>query len=150
MYKYSEIKNEQLEEALVLVEDVFLQFEAPSYCEEGIAEFMRFIAIDNIRLKLTSEEMRILICCENDDIVAVLAATANHINLLFVKASHQRKGIGRKLIEVFSSYITATTITVNSAPYALAAYQKIGFKALKEEQTINGIRFIPMSRKLKN
>jgi hypothetical protein len=35
-------------------------------------------------------------------------------------------------------------ITVNSAPYGLCFYKKLGFVPTEEEKTINGIRFTPM------
>ncbi|WP_094603611.1 GNAT family N-acetyltransferase [Sporomusa silvacetica] len=35
-------------------------------------------------------------------------------------------------------------ITVNSSPYAVLIYEKMGFVRTDVEQEINGIRFIPM------
>jgi hypothetical protein len=35
-------------------------------------------------------------------------------------------------------------ITVNSSPYGLGFYKKLGFVPTEEEKTINGIRFTPM------
>lgn len=35
-------------------------------------------------------------------------------------------------------------ITVNSAPFAIDFYHKIGFKDTGKEQTVDGIRFLPM------
>ena len=35
-------------------------------------------------------------------------------------------------------------ITVNSAPFAIGFYHKIGFKDTGKEQTVDGIRFLPM------
>ncbi|WP_168733762.1 GNAT family N-acetyltransferase [Metabacillus sediminilitoris] len=36
-------------------------------------------------------------------------------------------------------------LTVNSSPYALGIYHRLGFVESDKEQTINGIRFTPMS-----
>ena len=34
--------------------------------------------------------------------------------------------------------------TVNSSPYAVEVYRHLGFEEMDQEQTVNGIRFIPM------
>ena len=40
----AEIEKSQWDEALKLVKEVFMEFEAPDYPEEGIAEFMHTIS----------------------------------------------------------------------------------------------------------
>lgn len=37
-------------------------------------------------------------------------------------------------------------MTVNSSPYAVPVYEKLGFHATGSEQTVNGLRFTPMER----
>ncbi|CCL11870.1 N-acetyltransferase GCN5 [Clostridioides difficile] len=37
-----------------------------------------------------------------------------------------------------------TEITVNSSPYAVEVYHKLGFKDTAVEQIVDGIRFTPM------
>ena len=37
-------------------------------------------------------------------------------------------------------------ITVNSSPYAVLIYERLGFVVQNEEMVKNGIRFIPMKR----
>ena len=36
-------------------------------------------------------------------------------------------------------------MTVNSSPYAVGIYRKLGFKAVDDEQSVNGLRFTPMT-----
>ena len=38
---------------------------------------------------------------------------------------------------------------VNSSPYAHIVYKHLGFKDTDKEQCINGLRFIPMRKELK-
>lgn len=40
-------------------------------------------------------------------------------------------------------------ITVNASPYAIEAYHHLGFVDTAKEQTVNGIRFTPMSYSIK-
>ena len=35
-------------------------------------------------------------------------------------------------------------MTVNSSPYAVPIYHKLGFKETDSEQIVNGLRYIPM------
>lgn len=147
--KYQEITRDQIPAALTLVKEVFWQFEAPQYSEEGIKEFLSFIARQEIEDKINKKKMRIWVCLRNEEIVGVLAASANHINLLFVKAEYHRQGIAKKLLEILIDHTTADYLSVNSSPYGIMAYQKMGFIAETPEQTVKGIRFTAMKRDLR-
>jgi len=57
---------------------------------------------------------------------------------------HQ-KGIGRKLFEYALEKSTGNKITVNSSPYAVEVYKKLGFVPNSGEQVVDGIRFTPMT-----
>ena len=39
------------------------------------------------------------------------------------------------------------TVTVNSSPYAVEIYRRMGFIPIGTEKTVNGLRFTPMERK---
>lgn len=59
------------------------------------------------------------------------------------------KGIGTELMNIAKNYCKEKNgdnykITVNSAPFAIDFYHKIGFKDTGKEQTVDGIRFLPM------
>ncbi|MDY3031476.1 MAG: GNAT family N-acetyltransferase [Clostridia bacterium] len=68
----------------------------------------------------------------------------NHISLFFVDEKHHRQGIGRKLFEIMQRDYDTKEFTVNSSPYAVKAYEHLGFECVDTEQTVNGIRCIPM------
>lgn len=148
------ISNDPIElaEALALVWRTFLEFEAPDYSEEGIQEFKEFIAPTNIREKIAEDNLIFWGFYEADDLAGMIAVRDNsHISLLFVAKEHHRKGIARKLYTTVIDHCLNTgcnTVTVNSSPYAVTAYQRLGFTVLDQEQSINGIRFIPMAHLL--
>lgn len=81
-----------------------------------------------------------------DLLVGVIATRneGNHIALFFVDGAYHRQGIGRKLFEVVLENSTSNKLTVNASPYAKDVYHRLGFEAADAEQTITGIRFIPM------
>lgn len=147
----TEIKEQYLSEALALVWRVFLEFEAPEYCEEGVNEFKRYIEPDAVRERLSNDELKIWVCLKEDSVVGVIATRPPcHISLLFVDKHFHHQGIARALFEhVLKSFKAEgkhNEMTVFSSPYAAGFYRKVGFIDTDEEQTVNGIRFIPMKR----
>ena len=138
------IEKEKWDEALKLVKEVFMEFEAPDYCEEGIADFMHAIG-DESYLSMH----RFYGAYRDNKLVGVIATRNDHhhIGLLFVDKSYQRKGIGRQLIQHILDMKDEEPITVNSSPYAHEFYKKLGFLDTSEEQITNGVRYYPMKKK---
>ena len=138
------IEKENWDKALKLVKDVFMEFEAPDYCQEGIADFMHAIG-DESYLNMH----RFYGAYQDDKLVGVIATRNDHhhIGLLFVDKNYQRKGIGRQLIQYILGMKDEEPITVNASPYGHKFYKKLGFADTSEEQIINGVRFFPMIRK---
>jgi len=144
-YTIKELNIQDLAPALNLVWNVFLEFEAPDYCEEGVEEFKEFIEYDSIRDKLLQSQFNIWACYDNNKIIGVLATRPPcHISLLFVDKQYHRKGIARALFnEMLKHYKTNSgysEITVNSSPYAAEVYHRLGFKDTSAEQIINGMK----------
>ena len=68
----------------------------------------------------------------------------SHIALFFVEPCFQRQGVGRALFLAANDACLLDEMTVNSSPYAIEIYKKLGFHAFSEEQLKDGIRFTPM------
>ena len=148
MFKVKNLQAEQLAEALSLVWEVFCRFEAPEYSEEGVAEFRSFLNNEEEIGKLDFYGA----FDKASDIVGVLAMrNPAHISLFFVKAEYHRQGIGRQLFEkMFSDYQLqgVGVFTVNSSPYAVEVYRKLGFEPTDDECITNGIRSTPMKMEI--
>lgn len=127
--------------AIRLVWDVFLEFEAPDYSKKGIQTFRDFIHDE-----AAMNELRFYGAYEKENLVGVIATrhADTHIALFFVRSNYHRRGIGRKLFEAILTNCTANNVTVNSSPFAVEAYHKLGFINTDTEQTIQGMRFTPM------
>jgi len=147
-FDYSEMSRDKLYDTLALIRDVFMEFEAPDYSEEGIAEFLDYLEPLSITTMLDDGEMRIWICEFDDCIIGAMAAGKEHINLLFVDGKFHRKGIARRLLEIMIEDYNPSEITVNSSPYAVEVYKRLGFAETDSEREENGIRFTPMKRVL--
>lgn len=139
------IRKEEMKEALELVWKVFLEYEAPSYSEEGIKEFKK--SIDDEEWINNREFFG---AYENNLILGVIATkNKNHIALFFVDGKYHKRGIGKKLYGFVCDQNPDSFFTVNSAPYAEKVYEHLGFIKTNEEQKINGLRFIPMKANIK-
>lgn len=133
------LPHAKLPEAMDLVWQTFLKFEAPEYSKEGIQTFHSFIQDEN-----ELQQLDIFEASENGRILGILAIRGTHISLFFVKEEAQNQGIGRSLWEYFISQSYAEEITVNSSPYAVPIYSRLGFEVMKEEQLTDGIRYTSM------
>ena len=152
--EYKEIKQEELPETLELVHKVFDEFEAPYYSEEGIASFYKFIDINNMSEQYSNGSLYFYGCFVNDIIVGMIAVKDFvHISLLFVDKHYHRQGIARSLFDHIIQICkeknpSLKMITVNSSPYAVDVYHKLGFSNVSSEQVVDGIKFTPMELKI--
>lgn len=134
-----ELSKEEIHIALELVWEVFLEFEAPDYSQEGIDAFHHFIQ-DEKEL----DKLRFFGAFLGTSLLGVLAVRQTHICLLFVRKEFHRRGIAKSLLQAVLEQSKSETITVNSSPYAVEIYQKLGFLPTGPEQTTNGIRSTSM------
>ena len=147
--KFEEMKEEELKETLELVKRVFDEFEAPDYTGEGVTNFYKFIAYDSI-LEQLKNNFKIFVAKAEDKIIGMVCIRdCSHIAMLFVDKKYHKKGIGTELMNIAKNYCKEKNgdnykITVNSALFAIDFYHKIGFKDTGKEQTVDGIRFLPM------
>ncbi|WP_240613650.1 GNAT family N-acetyltransferase [Pueribacillus theae] len=124
-----------------LVWSVFLEFEAPDYTAEGINTFRDFINNED-----AIKGLEIYGAYEKGNLIGVIATRneGNHIALFFVHGKYHKQGVGRKLFEAVLKNSTLEIITVNSSPYAVEIYHKLGFVDTDIEQIKEGMRFTPM------
>ena len=100
--------------------------------------------------KVHQGEMRFWGCYLNNYLIGVVALrTRQHISLLFVRDKFHRLGVARKLMNVAINAVVienpqVRAVTVNSSPYAVGFYKKLGFVPLGPEQRADGIRFTSM------
>ena len=139
-----DIKEKEMSEALKLVWETFLIYEAPDYTEEGIEEFRKVINDQEWISKRFFKGAFI-----DEKIVGVIATyNINHIALFFVDGNYHRMGIGKKLYKEVELLNNDDYFTVNSSPYAHEIYKHLGFFDTDSEQCIHGLRFFPMKKEL--
>lgn len=152
MYHIRKITENEVDEALSLALDVFMEFEAPEYAPEGVEMFRKEIAEDR---KPDSDSKKGLCpmyaAFDGEKMIGMARTrkTKTHINLLFVRKEYHRRGVATALFrfllgDILRENPTVKKITVNSSPYGLPFYLRIGFVPLSEEREKDGIRYTPM------
>lgn len=149
-YTVRPVKPAEVRAALLLAYKVFMEFEAPAYSEEGVHNFVSdCIENDSFENNYTSGKHLMLGAFDGDRIIGMIAKkNGNHICLLFVDKDYHRQGIASALMRemvVALKLKGADRITVNSSPYGLPFYKHFGFTETGNEQTVNGITFVPMA-----
>ena len=151
MYFIRKIIPEEVNDALALALDVFMQFEAPDYRPEGVAAFKRDI-IENETFITDCKKgvCPIYAAFDDNEIIGIIGMRSNtHINLVFVKKEYHRQGVATAIFrfllnDILNENPDLNEITLNSSPYGKPFYLHIGFVPLSDEKEIDGIKFTPM------
>jgi [ribosomal protein S5]-alanine N-acetyltransferase len=139
--KITTLQQNQKQEALDLALRVFMAFEAPDYNEEGVRTFSEFVVN-----KEKTDALVMYGAYKGEDLVG-MGATRNggrHISLLFVEPKYHGQGIGKQLLDTIRRKCPESNITVNSSPFAVEIYKKMGFVPTDSELVKDGIRYTPM------
>ena len=144
---YMEIKQlteEDLRSAMALVRRVSMQFVSSDTGAEGLEQLKNSTSLKRIKEKI-KDGMLLWGAYDKEKIVGVIATKKpSHISLLFVDKKYHRQGIARLLVNVVLKEFDGLEITLNSSPYALEIYKRLGFVQTGDEFVKNGLRMTPM------
>lgn len=151
MYDIRKVRSGEVDEALSLALEVFMEFEAPDYKPEGIETFRSFIGDERLIQGFKRGICPMYAAFDNGKIIGVIGMRENktHINLAFVKKEYHRRGIATEIFRFLLRDLreenpALSEITLNSSPYGLPFYRHLGFVSQSEELEEDGIRFAPM------
>ena len=148
-YTIIPVGSDQLEEAFALVKRVFLAVDAADYSKEGIDAVMDDM-IENAAFKGLFEtgEQKMFGAVMNGTLIGVAAiGPTYHVSLFFVDSQYHRKGVASALFDRLVSYLksqNAEAATLNSTPYAVPFYQKVGFAVTGPKVEKHGVFYTPM------
>lgn len=137
--QYQELTIERIVDTAAFIRRVFDEFVSPDISPLGCQNFYRFIAPAEFQKRLGKESAAIL-ALDNDIIAGMIEMRqSDHIALLFVDRAYQKQGIASELLRqaiVKSKDFNPDLhkITVNSSPYTVHIYEKMGFSATDTEQ----------------
>lgn len=140
--------KDEWEETMALAWRTFMKFEACDYTEEGIKSFSDFISDNGLYKMFMIDEYLVWVALAGEKIVGMISLRSRtHISLLFVDAAYHKRGIATALMQELWTHIKkqgGNLCTVNSSPYAVGFYHKLGFRDRAGEQEEDGIRYTPM------
>lgn len=147
-----EINKNTLKDALTLVNHVFEKYVAVGYSQQGQDTFHKYLEnkYEEVSADLLSGKKKMWGYFIDDKIVGVISVRdISHISLLFVDENYHRKGIAKEMFAFLLSYLQDNfpeekTVTVNSSPYAVQVYKKLGFVQTGNQIEKDGIIFVPL------
>ena len=152
-YEIRPVKRHEWDPAMQLAWDTFLIYEAPDYTVRGVHNFKNFVRDPLLKKMYIYGEYIAIGAFVDGRIVGIIGVrNTNHVSLLFVDKDYQHMGIASALLKRYFKDARAegiTSVTVNSSPYAVGFYHKIGFVSLGDEMEKDGIRFTPMRMELR-
>lgn len=148
-YQIRSAYREDWEEAMSLAWRTFLQFEADVYSPEGVKNFENFITDSTLYRMFIMGTYQMFVALDGEKIVGMITLRdMTHISLLFVDEKYHRQGIGRALMLHLENYLLTeqqvSHVTVNSSPYGVDFYHRLGFRDLHPTQERDGIIYTPM------
>jgi GNAT superfamily N-acetyltransferase len=150
---YRSLEPGEESEVARLVRRVFNRFVAHEYSEEGVGEFLNYATATNIAQRRAKHHF-VLVAETVGKLVGVIEIRDyNHVSLLFVDPRFHRRGIARALMGQALTHCLEhnpelSQVEVNSSPYAVQVYERLGFRQVNTMQERNGIRYVPMILKL--
>lgn len=132
-----------------LVACVFDIFVAPEYSPGGVQEFHRYITEAAFETRFNGDYFN-MVAVANTEIVGMIEMRNHeHISLLFIDPAYQHQGIARTLvtqaIHLCQLYRPALSeISVNSSPFAVPFYKRVGFSQIGDQQVSDGMIYVSM------
>ncbi len=131
----------------------FIKFEGKDYSEEGIKNFFAFITDDDLYISFLKGEYQLMVALCDGEIIGAGSIRNGHVlSLLFVDENFHHRGVGSAILSKLCDYLKREAgeryISLMAAPYAVEFYRKQGFKAVRPEMEISGIRVTPMEKTL--
>lgn len=150
---YREAQLADVESISNLVVRVFDKFVGPGYSPDGQSIFRSYVQPDALQKRVSTGFSFIFVAIHDKEIAGVIEVKkVNHISVLFVDDRYHNMGIATRLIsmaiERASNDNSITEMTVNSSPYAVDIYKKLGFLQIDQEKEKDGIRHTPMKKYL--
>ena len=151
-FEIRRLTAQEVPAAMELALDTFLRFEAPDYGPEGVESFRRtVIENEDFLAKCRTGENRMWGAFDGDMLIGLNGMRGeSHICLVFTHHAYHRRGIATALFhrvmdDIRKENPQITRITLNSSPYGLPFYLRMGLYPTDAEKTIDGIRFTPMA-----
>lgn len=143
-FSFEKVTLKDLDTLLVLAVSVNEEHVVPLLDKQG-KEAIRSALKSDIEQVINTDVYSAVKAVIGNEIIGYIAwREGNYIGQLYVKTLYHGFGVAKQLVEAMKTISGARLIRVKASIYALGFYSKVGFIAMSEEQSINGIRYVPM------
>lgn len=148
-----EMRPDEAQEVSDLAMRSFDAFVGHEFSEEGVAAYTEYASADALRARQGHDHFTLVARVDGEIAGMIEFRHGEHLSMLFVDAAFHRRGIGRMLYDAALERLRGEApglreITVNASRYGVPIYERLGFVVAGEEQTVNGITFVPMTAQL--
>jgi GNAT superfamily N-acetyltransferase len=138
-----------------MIRNVFHQFITPDATDDGAAWWsgfhgMRKENMGRIRLRFAECPIR-YVALDGSQIIGTVMGTPEELKRIFVRARRHRRGIGRRLMEMFERdcrKLAVRKYRILSGLYAVPFYERMGCRKSTGVRVIHGLKIQPMKRVL--
>ena len=124
----------------------FMDSVAATLPPEGVTFFEQLATVEAYGQRMQEDNV-FYVCEQGGQVQGVIEfKQGRHIAMMFVDPAHQRKGIGRALVESILPHARQSIITVSASLTSVSAYQQYGFKLAGEQAESHGLIYQPMER----
>ncbi|WP_198158348.1 GNAT family N-acetyltransferase [Enterovibrio coralii] len=150
MIKIEKASPDDIQTITALVKRVAAHDVLPHFSAEGKAFFLDIVLRD-VKTTFENASYHTFKLVDNDKLVGFSALReGNYLTHLFVDKCVQGKGWGAALLTRTFSFATSDEVTMRASVNAVPFYEKFGCEAIREEEEVNGIRFVNMRYTLKS
>lgn len=150
-YEIRWARKDEWAPAMKMIWRTFMRYEGNVYSQEGIRKFFEFITDDALYTSFLKGEYWLMVALDGGNIIgAGSVRNGNHLSLLFVDEAYHCRGVGSMILGRLCDFLRTEAgeryMSLQAAPYAVNFYRKQGFRAVRPEMEISGIRVTPMEK----
>jgi ribosomal protein S18 acetylase RimI-like enzyme len=147
------MESGEAEAVATLVMASFSECVAADYGPEGVETFTEFARPASLIERDQTDHSTLVAEADGRLLGMVQLQRPGHVRMLFVAPDMQRQGIGRALLDAAleiaaRQHPDVTTVTVNSSPYAVEPYRRMGFAVVGPPEIKCGVISIPMTKQI--
>ena len=137
-----------------LIQKTYAEFNNGEGNKKAVQRYLDAYSTENSNLEFLEESYSstpiFLVAIENQQLVGMIRGNKNKIFNLFVNGSQHKKGIGKKLVDLFEKEAikqNSNEIRIKASIYATLFYQKVGYKKTTGIRNFHGLQIQPMLKK---
>lgn len=153
-YEIRWARKSEWSQAMKMIWRTYLIYDSEDYTKEGDKNFFSFITDADLHAAFLRGEYLLMVALDGERIIGAGSLRGrNRLSLLFVEDGYHRQGVGSAILGQLCNYLQREAgekyISVMAAPGAVEFYKKEGFRVVRPEAEIAGIRVTTMEKEFR-